>query len=521
MVVQKFSLRSLASDQKHFGEPNEVIRVGRSPTSQIFLDDPSVSRQHAQLAYTEEGWTVQDLGSTNGTFLNGEVVGRTNVTISPGDVIRFGELDFMVDNISSQVESSEKENDNHFVVEDSVDLSWDNFADILYSPEIGEDPRAKSMIRQVIRTGRLFARFESVEEFLNSVLWETAEMFESLTAVAVVGEKADSLKIGAFLDFHNAGEQDSFLRNHFIERAYHERKSLLAWECDAENPEEKNYGLVALLRSQGKITGAILLTRKSGQQPFSKNDLYLADILGLALSLSVDSVQQTLERHRAKTVKTAQALTQILRSRNERLFQHGQRVTDYALIIADQLEISETDRNLLRIGAPLHDFGLMAVEDADLWKSDSLTVEEMEAIKSHVTRGADLLKAIPGLTKVLPIVRDHHERWDGKGYPDGIEGKNINILARIVAVAEAFDAMTSNRPHKPALTLDEAFNELEQQSGRQFDPACVEALWRSKKQIEEVLELRHRLTSTIGRAELKQMLVKMKETKIEPKDEDN
>ena len=107
---------------------------------------------------------------------------------------------------------------------------------------------------------------------------------------------------------------------------------------------------------------------------------------------------------------------------------------------------------------------------------------------THTTLGADMLATIPDLAPIIPIVRSHHERWDGKGYPDGLAGEDIPRLARIVAVADAFDAMTSDRPYKKGMPANLAFQEVERQSGLQFDPVCADAFLRIRDRIEQDLQ---------------------------------
>src|SRR5205807_8747206 len=126
---------------------------------------------------------------------------------------------------------------------------------------------------------------------------------------------------------------------------------------------------------------------------------------------------------------------------------HTARVTNYSLLLADQLSLSAGDKELLRIGTPLHDIGKIGIDDAILRKPDRLTPEEFEAMKLHTVKGAEILATVPDLRPVIPIVRSHHERWDGRGYPDALAGKDIPALARVVALADAFDAMTSDRPY--------------------------------------------------------------------------
>src|SRR5262249_31820638 len=139
------------------------------------------------------------------------------------------------------------------------------------------------------------------------------------------------------------------------------------------------------------------------------------------------------------------------------------------------------------IGTPLHDIGKIGIQDAILLKPDRLTAEEFELMKSHTVKGAAILEPIPALAPVIPIVRSHHERWDGQGYPDGLAMDKINLLARIVAVADAFDAMTSPRPYRPAMPMEKALAELAAKAGTHFDPVCVNAFLAVPHKIRQII----------------------------------
>src|SRR5205085_4122571 len=127
----------------------------------------------------------------------------------------------------------------------------------------------------------------------------------------------------------------------------------------------------------------------------------------------------------------------------------------------------------------------IGIDDAILRKPGKLSPAEFDVMKTHTTRGAKILEQVPDLASVIPIVRSHHERWDGLGYPDGLKGEDIPRLARIVAVADAFDAMTSDRPYRKGLDAKVAFAEVEKHKGRQFDPDCAAAFLAIRQRIEQ------------------------------------
>lgn len=157
---------------------------------------------------------------------------------------------------------------------------------------------------------------------------------------------------------------------------------------------------------------------------------------------------------------------------------HIERMIRYARWIADELGLSDEEKRLLEKGCRLHDIGLTGVQDSLLLKPGPLTKEEQQAVRRHIQIAEEILSPIPALRPVLPLIRHHHERWDGKGYPDGLKGEEIPLLARIVAVVDAFDSMMSDRPFRPRMNLREAAEQLEALAGQQFDPGVVEALLR-------------------------------------------
>ena len=149
---------------------------------------------------------------------------------------------------------------------------------------------------------------------------------------------------------------------------------------------------------------------------------------------------------------------------------HSARVTALAEEVARRLGWSPEQIATLRIGGPLHDIGKLAVSDDVLRKEGKLDPEEIDQIRQHPKIGARILLRMAALREAIPYVLYHHERWDGRGYPSGKAGEEIPVEARVLAVADAFDAMTSDRPYRRALSREDALAEVERCSGTQFDP---------------------------------------------------
>ena len=154
---------------------------------------------------------------------------------------------------------------------------------------------------------------------------------------------------------------------------------------------------------------------------------------------------------------------------------HCLRVTERSLAIAQNMAVPEHDRDSLRMAASVHDLGKVGVPDSVLLKPGRLTEEEFNLMKNHSVYGEQILSRFEILSREARIVRSHHERFDGRGYPDGLKAEEIPLLSRIIAVADAFDAMTTDRPYRKAMTEQEAVREIKRCAGTQFDPHVVAA----------------------------------------------
>ncbi len=192
------------------------------------------------------------------------------------------------------------------------------------------------------------------------------------------------------------------------------------------------------------------------------------------------SVTSSIQRvsHKLRTDSSFGILDSMVTSINNKdsyTRQHSEDVTKYALWLAQELRLSDETMHLIRVGGLLHDVGKIGIPEEILRKPGKLTPQEYEAVKQHPMLGAMIVSAIPGMDGVVNAVRYHHERWDGKGYPDRLSGTDIPLLGRILAVADAFSAMTTDRPYHAGMDWLEAMKEIERNMGTQFDPIMARA----------------------------------------------
>lgn len=179
--------------------------------------------------------------------------------------------------------------------------------------------------------------------------------------------------------------------------------------------------------------------------------------------------------HEGGDFSTLEAMVVAIDNKDHYTRRHSEEVTEYALWIAEELGLTEEQKHALRLAGLVHDVGKIGIPNEVLLKPDVLTPSEYEIIKQHAALGAVMLAALPDMEHIAPVVRSHHERWDGKGYPDGLVGEQIPLLARVLAVADAFSATTTDRPYHKGMDWETALAEIARQRGNQFDPSITDA----------------------------------------------
>ena len=174
-------------------------------------------------------------------------------------------------------------------------------------------------------------------------------------------------------------------------------------------------------------------------------------------------------------------LLQALRERDPYTYGHCRRVSRNARLLAQAAGLSDEQQRVIEVSSVFHDIGKMGIPDSVLLKPGRLTEEEESLMREHPVKSADIispLAAIPFFNACLPGIRHHHERFDGRGYPDGVMGDQIPLAARIILIADTFDAMTNDRPYRKAMTKRAAFKEIRKCAGKQFDPKVVDSFFK-------------------------------------------
>jgi putative nucleotidyltransferase with HDIG domain len=227
------------------------------------------------------------------------------------------------------------------------------------------------------------------------------------------------------------------------------------------------------LAVRGNIIGFFCIGRTIVGQSFTPSEVELVSVLSDHAAAAIDNARlyEKLERSYLSTIVT---LSGVVEAKDLYTDKHMKDIAEYSVEIAKKRGLSEKDIENIRKAALLHDLGKVSVPDNILMKEGKLTEDEMEIIKRHPSIGAKMIEQVEPLRQAREIVKHHQECYDGSGYPDGLKGEDIPLGARIVAVADAFGAMTTTRPYRKSLSVDQAVAELRKYSGIQFDPDIVE-----------------------------------------------
>lgn len=232
------------------------------------------------------------------------------------------------------------------------------------------------------------------------------------------------------------------------------------------------------VRSKGRVIGVLQAINKKGGGLFTEDDLENFRTLSNQVAMALENAH-LYEELKETFLNTAEAFAAAVEKKDPYTGGHIKRVVAYSTAIAQHMAVPVGDLQQLRLAAVLHDIGKIGIKDCVLLKQEGLTSEERALMREHTLIGADILGHIEQMKEIRDIMRSHHEKWDGSGYPDGLKGEAIPFYARVISVADAFDAITTDRPYHKAADLTTAVEEIKKFSNREFDPVVVEAFLKA------------------------------------------
>ncbi len=239
------------------------------------------------------------------------------------------------------------------------------------------------------------------------------------------------------------------------------------------------------IKTKNKLIGALQAINKKNTA-FNNEDLDILTALSNQVAIAIENAR-LYDELRETFYATVHSLAETIEKRDPYTSGHTKRVMNYSLAIGRVRGLPKEEIVNLKLAAILHDIGKIGIRDNVLLKNEKLNSEEFNTIMMHTVYGAEILNHVRQLKDIVPGVKHHHEKHDGSGYPDGLKGDDIPVIARIIAVTDTFDAMTTDRPYRKGLSFDAAFEELKKNAGSQFDPDVVNAFFRAYKELEIIV----------------------------------
>jgi len=274
-----------------------------------------------------------------------------------------------------------------------------------------------------------------------------------------------------------------------VDHSYLRKENLIL-----SNFHPKSFVAVPLI-ARNKVIGVMAAERLKGLDDFTANDLSFVMNFANQIAISLENAH-LVENMKESFVSSILSLSSALEAKDAYTRGHSIRVSEYAIIIARTMELDEDTVDTIRLMALMHDIGKIGVPDQIIKKSSQLTEDELRIIMRHPHVSRTIIEPLLVNNPSLGFVESHHERYDGTGYPDGLSGREIPIEARIIAVADTYDAMTSNRPYRTVRTPDQAIQEIRINAGAQFCPEVVRAFLKCVESFTEIDEHVERDTLT-------------------------
>jgi HD-GYP domain-containing protein (c-di-GMP phosphodiesterase class II) len=469
------------------------VTIGRSPGNPIQIDDLMVSGKHAVVECDAEGVLLRDLTSRNGTWVGGRRVAKQR--LAHGDLIKVGhqELRFESGFGGWQAGGDDPTTTWRGVrFEDKVDGAFQATSaetvchTMFHAPHTGATEaqlkKAQARLEAVYKASEVIASERNLDKLFEQVMEQVFKLMPAQNGVILLKEEDKDEWKQAHIK--TSIEQHTFtVSRTIVNRAFACKEAILTSNAKGDSRFEEGASIAKLnissalcapLLYHGVPLGVVYVDTCGADGVFQSGDLELLTALAGQAAIAIKNAQHLSEVEESYH-DTLILLADAVELRDHFTVGHTWRVTNIATTMARQLGWSDEKLAEVEQGAVLHDIGKIAIENAILGKLGGLTAEEFAKVKVHPQRGADLLKDIRRLKPLVPYCLFHHERYDGGGYPSGLAGDNIPIEGRLLAVADTFDAMTSNRPYRRGLAPEVAVAELEAFSGTQLDPVCVSA----------------------------------------------
>ncbi len=468
---------------------------GREESCDVHLPEVGVSRQHFAIEWSGREFTITDLGSSNGTYVNSERIKSS--PLKPEDLVVAGEavLQFCV---QEAIQKAGKASTITFVANDWKEQGSDrlkklrasehDFIETILEAYAGEKiERLQKALAAVYKVGNILSAEEDLDSALRQVMDTIGETFGPDHAVLLLCEE-DQTTIARKIPWTREAEKgrEIVLSRTIVEQSIKKGLSILTDDPLSDKRFAGSQSIVthgirsALcvpMEAHRRIVGALYLDIVRPQARFSERDMELLAAIAKMAGIAVERMQLVHDM-KALFFNSIRALVAAIEAKDSYTRGHSERVSTLATLLSREMALPDAEVDLVEIAGILHDVGKIGVPEEILKKTGKLTPDEYAVMKRHPAVSESILRNFKNTGSILAGIRHHHERFDGTGYPDSLSGDTIPLHARILAVADAYDAMVTRRPYKPSMTQEQALAEIRRCTGTQFDPKIVESFFR-------------------------------------------
>ena len=475
----------------------QTIALGRLKDCEVVVDDEAASRRHCTITARENLCVMADLQSANGTFVNERRIATTE--LEKGDKIRIGSTVIeLLDSAAagsavrgphSTTSLSIVEARSHTLVQRAVDPTRLEFLSQVSRRKDDADllASAQKYLTTLHKVSDILSRASSVEALFDSILSAILEVSGGDRAAILMrppegtGNDVDMVAVRT----KDGGSTGAVTLSRTVVNDVLE-KGISAFTDDALADERYIGGesivrqrirsvMCAPMRTTDQILGVLYVDSHEARE-FSEAELELLAAVGNQAGIALHRAKLMAEVERL-FLDVMKAIASIIDAKDGYTHKHSERVAAFGVRLAGHLGFDADGRSVVELSGLLHDVGKIGVPDAILNKPGKLTDSEFKEMRLHPLHGARILSNIQSqkVVNLLPGVKYHHERWDGKGYPEGLAGEEIPLLGRLLGVADFLDALTSDRSYRKGLPLEEALQMVKDLAGQAFDPVVVKA----------------------------------------------
>lgn len=464
------------------------LSIGRDKSNRLPIEHNAISRYHAVITSENDNYYIEDFNSTNGTYLNGRQILKER--INPGDAIRISNIGISVEAEPTTLHESFSPLDLTVSVENDSNIEM---ADLSQTMVINNSPRERfdeqvinSMpaLQALHRADQVLRNIEDIQLLLENLLDLVMEVIPASRGYIFLINRKTGLPVPyvrrpiELLD----SDIEVVISQEILKKTVKKKEAILSNDAllDERRSSLKSIGskkvccaMCAPLITRRKVLGLIYVDSTRASNGFSGNELSLLSAMATKAGVTVENAR-LYDDLRGLFYNTVETLIRALQARDPYTSGHSTRVSRYCLLMADKLEFSTKTKHSVYLASMLHDIGKIGISDNVLQHPGKLTEDEWEIIREHPQLGASMIQMLGEMHPIVPLILHHHEAYDGSGYPAGIKGENIPLISRIIAVADTFDAMTSDRPYRERRSKYEAIAELKNCSGQKYDPEIVQ-----------------------------------------------